>query len=154
MKKSSMIPVYSRSGVIAWAQVDREDYDHAKDFRWYLSKTGYVVTSRGEYLHRKILGLQKGDGKKVDHKSRNKLDCRRTNLRLVTHKQNCENQDSRVGKSSKHRGVYFRKDRGKWVATICVDYKSYCLGHFDNEKEAASVASEARKKMFTHSVEV
>ncbi len=40
-------------------------------------------------------------------------------------------------KKSRYRGVYWARARGKWVAQVGVKYKSYHLGYFLSEDDAA-----------------
>ncbi len=103
-----------------------------------------------EQLHRFILGLRPGDGLEVDHVNGNGLDNRRENLRCVSRAQQMENRKKCPGKTSRYRGVSWRKDKRKWEACVNQgDHKHY-LGCFASEEEAARVAAKARAQMFTH----
>lgn len=64
------------------------EFDHLKKWSWHINNAGYVVHSVKGELHRAVLGLKRGDGKEVGHRNHNKLDCRKENLRLVTHSEN------------------------------------------------------------------
>ena len=68
----------------------------------------------------------------VDHIDGNKSNNNLNNLRVVSHRENCNGQ---VG-TSKYTGVYYESSRGKWKAQIVVDYKKIFLGRFDNEYDA------------------
>lgn len=72
----------------------------------------------------------------VDHK--NKLDNRKSNLRIVTHAQNAMNKTSAINSSSKYLGVHFDK---RLRSGITIDGKRIELGSF--EEEAAFVKDEA-----------
>ena len=69
----------------------------------------------------------------VDHINQNKTDNRIEILRWVTYSANNRNIKSR-GKYLK--GVYFNKEKNKFQAQICIDYKLKYLGRFDTELEA------------------
>lgn len=73
----------------------------------------------------------------VDHINNNKLDNRKSNLRLATPQENAQNTSSREGSSSNHVGVCFRKDSKKWRAYITVNKEMIHLGTFTNEIDAA-----------------
>lgn len=74
--------------------VDRFQAGH----RWSLHTGGYAFRrehGRSIYLHREILGLRPGDGLVADHVNRDRLDCRRLNLRVVTPAGNAQNVPGR-----------------------------------------------------------
>ena len=77
--------------------------------------------------------------KVVDHINRDKLDNRICNLRVVTHQINQFNRSST-------KGYHFDKARGKWVATIKLNYRTLFLGRFDTEKEASDAYNRAKEK--------
>jgi hypothetical protein len=56
----------------------------------------------------------------VDHKDLDTTNNRIENLRPATISQNAMNQ--RPKSKCGHKGVYFEKDRGKWLAHICKDW--------------------------------
>lgn len=83
----------------------------------------------------------------IDHINNNPLDNRKSNLRIVTARQNSMNCKSRKG-SSKYIGVSFDKKSKKWKAQIRPNGKQIYLGRFDDEIEAAKVRDIATKKYF------
>ena len=114
---------------------DKEDYQKIKGITWCLKvyrKNKYAVGRckiRGKVVsfHKQILKTNKV----IDHINGNGLDNRRVNLRECTHRENIRNQVNR-----KTKGVYLRKDTGKWQAQIMVDYKHISLGCYTTKKEA------------------
>ncbi len=89
------------------------------------------------YLHRYIMGC-KNTKVIVDHKNRNTLDCRSQNLRMCEKKENNRNR----GKSSKpstsvYKGVCYDSRNNQWQAEIKADGKSYYLGGYSSERDAA-----------------
>jgi len=87
------IPLHARDGTVrAYALVDEIDYQRLGLFCWSLHAEGYAFRRerrderpegrRGVvYLHRAILGFDRTQKLFVDHVNRDKLDCRRENLR-------------------------------------------------------------------------
>lgn len=149
-----LIPLHDKTGEIrAYATVDAEDSAHG-DHRWSLSTEGYAkrtVRADGRkltvYLHRVIAAAEPGQD--VDHISRDRLDCRRANLRICTRAQNLQNVAARGG-TSQHRGVSFHKRAGRWRADVKLAGRQHYLGLFDTEDEAAAAAAAKRADLMTH----
>ena len=74
-----------------------------------------------EYLHRVILNAPKG--KYVDHINGNRLDNRRSNLRIVSAIGNGQNRPSAARSNSGYRGVCWIERRKQWEAYAFVNYK-------------------------------
>lgn len=64
------------------------EFKYLEKWSWHLNSAGYVTHATKGELHRVVLGLKRGDGKEVGHRNHIKLDCRKENLRLVTHSEN------------------------------------------------------------------
>jgi len=83
----------------------------------------------------------------VDHINRNKLDCRRENLRIASKSQNAVNKTKdRRNATSIYKGV--SKARNKWKASITVNGKTIYLGTFDKEADAAYTYNQAALEHF------
>src|SRR4051794_9993187 len=77
-------------------KVDADVYAWAKDYSWYIGSWGYVCRSGdNRSLHRLILDLVPSDPREGDHKNRNKLDNRRSNLRILSRGHNKQNTQAR-----------------------------------------------------------
>lgn len=137
--------------------IDLEDYDHVSKHRWR-SYRGYVrrVTSgKAIWLHRVILGLgpKAEDPRETDHKNRDKMDNRRSNLRVADKSQNAANIP-RVRLKGPYRGVRYlaRPNAGphvrKWAATIRENKKGIYLGMFFTAEEAAQVYDAAAVRIY------
>ncbi len=158
------IPIFHKGKLINYSIVDDEDFNIQSKFRWHPTKGGYIYrtirldknTTKSIYLHREILGVSYVDHrvKQVDHINHNKLDNQKINLRIITDAQNKQNRPSVKGSNSKYRGVSFHKKIKKWQAYGSVNGKSKYLGYFDDEKEAAKVASNWRKENMPYTIEV
>lgn len=135
------------------AQVDDEDYDKLKNYRWYFYKNGnnyYTLTNikqNGRYvtkqMHVMIMGTPKG--MHTDHIDGNGLNNQKSNLRICSCAENTWNSRSIIG-SSRYKGVNWHKETRKWQAKICVNRKQIHLGVHSSEKEAALAYNEAAKK--------
>jgi hypothetical protein len=141
-----MAEIKLKSGEIVL--IDDEDLEFLKSFDWRLGKNGYALTTI--YMHRLLMKTPRH--LYTDHKNRNKLDNRKTNLRNVTPSQNSRNRARpkfgyKAGKplTSQFRGVSKKGD--KWRATICMNKKRIHLGCFDTEQKASHIYEAATQKL-------
>lgn len=126
-----------------FALIDEQDYEWLSQYNWYYSSTGYACRDQRidgkKYcilMHRFITDAQLGFD--VDHINRNKLDNRRSNLRIVSRQENMRNLVKQKKKcSSSYIGVSLAKQLGKWESSITVNNKRKILGYFSSEIEAA-----------------
>lgn len=157
---SVRIPLRARDGSVrAYTVVDSADADWVSQFRWYLDR-GYALRhaladgrSYPLSLQRALLGMARGDKGEVDHINRDRLDNRRSNLRVLTPAGNRQNTSSACGSSSQYRGVYWDKELGKWRAALKVGGKRIHLGRFTDEDEAGQVARDAITRLMPYSAE-
>jgi hypothetical protein len=150
------IPLRNRAGiVIDHALIDDDDFDLVGNRTW-CRKDGYAVAGilhpSGEILpngkrkqallrmHRLIIGLDFYDPREPDHINRIRSDNRRVNLRIGDRSQNNQNKSSRVGSTSRFRGVHRHSQSFKWVAQATLNGVKHHLGVFDTEEEANDVA--------------
>lgn len=151
-----LLPLRRRDGTLrARAIIDAAD-GYLAEHRWCLHGQGYAHRKSPDgyvLLHRVILGLTPGDGLEGDHKNRDRLDCRRSNLRVVTVTGNTQNRAAYEGSRSRHRGVYWHKGRGRWRAAARLDGKEHHLGYFADEDDAGDAASVWRSAHMPFTVE-
>ncbi len=137
--------------------VDDEDYAGVSRHKWGLNKGGYVV--RAKYVSFKngkkknftvrlhVAVMNPATGMVVDHKNHNRLDNRRTNLRICTPSQNAMNRINHKGNFSGVKGVSPVKN-GRFQSRITKDGKTISLDVFDTLTEAALVYKEKSKELF------
>lgn len=136
--------------------VDDDMFDFLNQYKWSLHTGGYTQRSYitdtfrkcgkkhrflKEYMHRLITGAKKGEY--VDHINGNKLDNRKSNLRICTNAQNGWNQGISKKNTSGYKGVRWHKLAKKWDARIRVNRKEFYLGLFIDIKDAAKAYNEA-----------
>lgn len=108
--------------------------------RWYVSVNGYVVTSRGQYLHRIVTSAM--PGQHVDHINFDRLDNRDENLRLTSQAKNNRHVRQRSHSKQPYKGVRARK-RGTFSARILVNSHEIYLGTFPTAEAAAAAYDQA-----------
>lgn len=136
-----------------FAFVDDEDFGFLNRFVWKFTSEGYAVTtftvSPGERkeisMHRFIMNPY--TSLTIDHVNNEKADNRKENLRVATRQQQCFNRAAR-GKTSRYKGISFRKKEKKWEVRICKDGKVKNLGMYFSEEEAATIYAAEAKKLF------
>ena len=86
-------------------------------------------------FHRLIMSAP--DGFVVDHIDGDTLNNQKSNLRIVTSKQNTRNQKKRIPEraSSQFKGVH--KVRNRWRSAIRDEDRNIHLGYFKTQAEAA-----------------
>jgi hypothetical protein len=77
----------------------------------------------------------------LDHENTDGLDCRRSNLRPATKRENARNKRRRRDNTSGFKGVNFAN--GKWVARIDADGERRFLGRFDSPQAAGLAYAQA-----------
>lgn len=123
------IDLYDKDcNVIAQAMIDTEDIHKVKYTKWKLSNSGYAMNTPkfsggNKHMSHEILGTNEF----VDHINHNKLDNRKSNLRIVTRAQNQMNVD--------YKGVSKTKS-GKYYAHIKLNQKLLNLGVYVFMEEA------------------
>ena len=77
--------------------IDNEDYEKIKDISWYEANNGYMshkdTNKKLILLHRLIMNAP--NNKVIDHINHNKKDNRKSNLRLVSQKENSRNRKNK-----------------------------------------------------------
>ena len=98
-------------------------------------------------IHRLILGVDDPEWF-VDHINGDTLDNRRSNLRLVSKRQSTFNTRSRLGSSSRFKGVSFDSRLKRWMTQIQVNGETLYLGRYQSEQDAARAYDAAAREHF------
>ena len=128
-------------------EIDDCDYWVMKH-KWHIAAGGYAMSrykSEVIYLHLLIAKVMCLTGL-IDHIDRNKLNCKRENLRSATIAQNVSNQKLHSNNTTGYKGVSFDSKRQKWRACIMLNRRTNHIGYFYDEITAAKAYDlEARK---------
>jgi hypothetical protein len=140
------------------ALVDDEDYEPLSQYRWqahqsnsdvYAARTSEVGGKRRTvWMHRLIMGAP--PDKRVDHLNHNTLDNRRSNLRVVSGRENSYNRRKLKRSTSVYKGVYKRIGDSEWRAELRGGSppKHYYLGSFPSEEQAARAYDEKAREVY------
>lgn len=131
---------------------DIEDYDLIKDYCWYIDAKGYVSTKYGEghiKLHQLIMrDVSLPNGYVIDHIDRNKLNNSKSNLRILSFRENVINKDAPKNNTSGIIGVHWSNNNKRWIAQITVNSKKIYLGSFIDKHDAIVARLKAENKYF------
>lgn len=125
--------------------IDDEDFEEISKYHWHLSSKGYACRRFKEdgkwcntYIHRQLTGLTHHDKLIVDHIDGDKLNNRRSNLRVCTNAENMRNRCQQINNTSGYKGVTFDVDcpLRPWRAIIYVNGKKIRIGWYATPQEA------------------
>jgi hypothetical protein len=141
------VPLSGKAADGAYMLVSDEDYDRVNAIRWHMSSNGYAVNRNRDNgikktirAHRFIMNAP--IGMDVDHINHNRIDNRRSNLRVCTRSQNLHNKEC--------LGTWFDKRRSVWQVEVRVDKKKYYIGAFREKDEAVKAYREAKENLVYH----
>jgi hypothetical protein len=142
----------TETGVFTWIRnVKRKKVG---DIAGSISNTGYVriMVNRKRYLAHRLAWLYvygEFPSGSLDHINHNRTDNRISNLRIVTHTENCQNRTPVTNGITKTLGVYHtpnKRGRKHWRSSIFVNGKSIFLGWHLTKEEARQKYVEAKIK--------
>ena len=113
-----------------------------------IDNSGYVSIRllsklrRAAYLAKAIMDNKLPEGQ-IDHINHIKDDNRADNLRVVSSQENLQNQSRSRNNTSGCTGVYWFKEKEKWVAYITVNYVMEKLYYGDSYEEAVAARKAA-----------
>lgn len=138
-----------------FALVDDADYEWLSKWKWCACKNRKTFYAARRvlkedrmpttiYMHQVIMG-KPTNGLFIDHIDGNGANNQRSNLRLVTHRQNLQNRHE--SQSSKYAGVSWNKKGRKWKAQIRIGKTRKHLGFFTEEEKAYSAYCDALRSI-------
>lgn len=133
-----------------YALVDDIDFNYLNQWKWYYHKTGYAIRDvwypsekRREKVRMHRVIAKTPEDMVTDHVNQDKLDNRRSNLRICTTPENLFNRPAY--KDRLYKGT--QKNGKKWVAKIVFNKRQYYVGIFKTELEAAEAYNNKAKEL-------
>lgn len=129
--------------------VDKEEMQRLIKYKWTVI-TGYAHNHSLGRMHRLILKAPKSA--QVHHVNGNKIDNRKSNLKLIHISDHSQLHGIEMGlksnNSSGFKGVSFHKAAKKWSAYVNLNKKRHYLGLFNCPIEAAKAYDEKALELF------
>ncbi|KDN86723.1 HNH endonuclease [Kitasatospora cheerisanensis] len=143
------LPASAGPGTTATVLVDQADAVRLAGRRISIGSHGYAQIYAGgtrTLLHRWVMGIAVGDQQDriVDHINRNRLDCRRANLRLVTPAES--NLNRTIAARDLPPGVYRTRSK-RYAAKLKRHYRDHHLGTYDTPEQAATAVAAERVRV-------
>ena len=128
--------------------IDTEDVPWVSKKYWHMGKGNYIIGENAERFHRSILGIT--DSKIfVDHINRDRLDCRKKNLRAVTPRENSYNHSKVSSNRTGYIGVYYSTHSRTYEVKVGYNGKRIYLGSSnDNLQKLAQMYNVAATFLF------
>jgi hypothetical protein len=126
-----------------------KDSKYLLEYKWFIDKHGYIITRKNKrniYIQRMIMNTPKG--LETDHINHDKLDNRKSNLRICTKSENQHNRKIGVNNKSGFKGVSWSKHGNNWEVRIVVNNKKKFLGRFNDLIEAGKVYDKKASEFF------
>lgn len=134
------------------AIIDDCDFELLSQFRWHVKFTNRtdrmyaVMNIPNSTLRMHHLVLPKKKGFDVDHINGDGLDNRRENLQYLTRSENLLKGKNHSDSKSGIKGVCFSKERKKWLAQLCVGYKTVLRKRFSKKEDAINALNKKREE--------
>ena len=124
-----------------FAIIDDDDLPKISGRKWQYCN-GYAVSGSQKKenqlrMHRVIMGLSYGDNIWLDHINGNRLDNRKSNLRITDASSNQANRKAPKVNTSGYKGVVWHKGKNKWMAACEHMGKMIFIGYFKDKILAA-----------------
>jgi len=161
-KQLNQITVYSNKAEISLydthgevkdiATIDIDDVDRCSIYKWSLHIEGYAHTRIKDtrtilFLHNFISG-NNDKSKITDHINHNKLDNRKSNLRICSYSNNNMNSNIPINNTSGYKGVSYNKRDDMWESYLAVDNKRIKHKYFETLHDAVDARKMWEKEFF------
>ena len=136
-------------------KIDNEDLHLLDKYTWRINAQGYLANRNiNMRFHNFIMNrLDCSDGKVTDHINQDKLDNRKSNLRLVSKQINAFNSKVRTDNTSGYTGVCWDKGKDMWMSRIHINGHGKFLGYYNTPERAYEVRLKKETEVLTQLLE-
>lgn len=166
--ENEIMPVIAKSPLSIETLKEWIDYDPQKgSFTWkksphHLIKQGSMAGTyekrgyRVLHIRKKIIKAHRAAWAiiygyfpigEIDHIDNNPSNNCIDNLREVDRSKNQMNAKTPKNNTSGVKGVHYCNPKRKWIASISIDKKKFCIGHFDSIEEAIKARKQKEKEI-------
>lgn len=133
--------------VKGFAKIDHDDKELTKK-NWFICN-GYAATdNNGTPLQMHRIIMRPKSGEYVDHINHDKLDNRKSNLRICSYAENNRNTKPNATNKTGYKGVSYDRQTGKFRASIKCNHKSLNLGRYTTKEKAALAYNQKARECF------
>lgn len=128
--------------------IDFDDLERVLSHKWRFWKGNFFTGNMNPLAINRFIMKVTDPNIVVDHKNGDRSDNRKKNLRITTQQNNLLNKAILANNSSEIAGVWWDKDRNKWVAEIRINNIKCQLGRYDLKEDAVFVRYFAETQLF------
>lgn len=141
--------VLSNTNPVQYTIIDEDDYDWLIERKWCIINGYACDTSKKQKMHRLIMKCT-DHSILVDHINGNKLDNRKSNLRIVSESVNSHNRPKIITTltTSKFIGVSKASSKNKYYARVSMNNKQYFAGSYPDQVVAAYARDCLAKELY------
>lgn len=133
--------------------IDKDKLKELRKYRWFIDKKGYAscyykVDGKQKSLKMHRLVIDAPSKAIVDHKDKNKLNNRLSNLRIVNSTESNRNNTRRKDNTSGVTGVMWDSIKRRWKAFVYINSKRIWILSTKNKEDAIKARLQAEKDYY------
>ena len=143
----------NKHGIEHIVMIDDCDAWIIERYSFFIDKDGYCICSYREdgknkkiRLHRLIMNAKSGEI--VDHNDRNKLNCQRYNLSIVSSRDNTLNTKVSCINKSGYKGISWCKHANKWHIRVNVDGLNKHIAYESDFEKAKEIRKQSELQYY------
>ena len=141
--------IYDKNGTLKKiVLMDKEDLSRVKEYHWWWGGTAVQCFIKGKTLSLSALLLPAPPKHFVLHKNADPLDNRKANLVIVTRQQISINSKVPRNSTSKHKGIYWSREKKKWSVRVYFNGVHHSGGYYKELNNAIEARAILAKEIY------